>query len=232
MEHVSEQNIASKRINTGNITTVCHFDYNGHHQIESTCLEQKKKTCVNSCLYEWRYPQIDFLHYLWMSFGWQKESWWKQKSCNQSDTTLSFNTISTLLPTRSKRQTNDIREATYIIEIRVQGFPTLVIFIRSGPSIPTTGVCLHGFLKAKFSNLRIGIEKDVSSISLYGLTCAVLLYKDTKHIYSTSVCFSSHVESSADLYSASSRTFSKSTDRTWLVLIRLRCILLRVTSFS
>ena len=92
MQHISEQYIVSKRINTGNIWTLCHFDYNRHHQFESICLEQK--TYVISCLYYWQYPQIDFLHHLWMNFCWGNEFWCKQKSYNLSDTTLSINTCS------------------------------------------------------------------------------------------------------------------------------------------
>ena len=75
---------------------------------------------------------------------------------------------------------------------------------------------------------REGRQLDVAVRS--GLRWPVTQKCENK-TYSRSVCFSSHVESSADLYSASSRTFPKSTGRTWLVLTRLRCILLSVTSF-
>ena len=54
-----------------------HFDYNRHHQIESTYLELN--TYINSCLYCWRYPQIDFLYHLRINIWWQNECRWKTK---------------------------------------------------------------------------------------------------------------------------------------------------------
>ena len=119
MEHVSEQYIASKRINTGNIRILCYFEYNRHHQIESTCLEQKKTHTWIHVFIGDDITKLIFFIACECFFDDKMNFWWKQKSCNLSDTTLSFNTCSNLLPTRTKQQTNDIREATYIIEIRV-----------------------------------------------------------------------------------------------------------------
>ena len=105
-------------------------------------------------------------------------------------------------------------------------FPTLGIFMTSGPCIPS-GICLHDFLKA--TNLRNDIEKDVSSISLYGLTFVFLLYKDTKaQTFEKCMLQQSCWIISWSVFSFKS-DFSKVDGPN---VIRLRCILLRVTSCS
>ena len=62
------------RKNQNRAKQMCHFDYDRHHQIESTCLEQE--TYVNSCLHYWRYPWVDFLYPMCMIIGWRNEFWW------------------------------------------------------------------------------------------------------------------------------------------------------------
>ena len=62
------------RKNQNRAKQMCHVDYDRHHQIESTCLEQE--TYVNSCLHYWRYLWIDFLYPMCMILGWRNEFWW------------------------------------------------------------------------------------------------------------------------------------------------------------
>ena len=66
MEHVSEQYIASKKINFWKIRTLCHFDYDGHHQIESTYLEQKKHTLIHVFISDDIRKLIFFISCEWM----------------------------------------------------------------------------------------------------------------------------------------------------------------------
>ena len=58
----------------------------------------------------------------------------------------------------------------FLARRNISRFSHFGMFVMSKSSIPMTGTCLHDFLKSKFLHLRIGIEKDVSLLCLYGLT--------------------------------------------------------------